>query len=197
MSAATPLPPPPLAQAQALSPSYHPFGAHQPPRWTSPYVPRSTREPPPLLTVLGTPLKKKCKSFVPFTFNFPLMHAPHHLTKKNLAPQGHLDKFFFFFFFFLLIWYRCRTMALTTSLPSPPLMCTKATPACSPPHHLWHTSESATTWPRHPRNSLTLSVTPQPALSCDVCDVFGFGVKSYQDFSTVMNKIVGAKLNQI
>jgi len=39
-------------------------------------------------------------------------------------------------------------------------------------------------------------VTPQLALSCDV-RVQLFGVKSYQDFSTVMNKIVGAKLNQI
>ncbi len=40
------------------------------------------------------------------------------------------------------------------------------------------------------------TVTPQPALSCDVRDV-GSSVKSYQDFSSVMNKIVGAKLNQI
>src|SRR6266702_1516181 len=99
---------------------------------------------------LVPPLKKNCKSFVPFTSNFPLVHAPRRLTKKNLAPQGHLDKFFFFFFFFfLLIWNRCRTMALTTSLPSPPLARTKATPARSPPHHSRHASESATTRPRH------------------------------------------------
>ncbi len=43
---------------------------------------------------LVPPLKKNCKSFVPFTSNFPLTHTPHRLT--NLAPQGHLDKFFFF-----------------------------------------------------------------------------------------------------
>ncbi len=39
-------------------------------------------------------------------------------------------------------------------------------------------------------------VTPQSALSCDVRDK-SFEVKSYQDFSTGMNKIVGAELNQI
>src|SRR6266702_1069101 len=40
-------------------------------------------------------------------------------------------------------------------------------------------------------------VTPQPALSCDVRDVGVSCVKSYQDFSLLMNKIVGAELNQI
>ncbi len=40
-------------------------------------------------------------------------------------------------------------------------------------------------------------VTPQPALSCDVRGVGLSCVKSYQDFSSVMNKIVGAELNQI
>src|SRR6266702_3673706 len=49
---------------------------------------------------LVPPLKKKCKSFVPFTSNFPLVQTPRCLTKKNLAPQGHLDKFFFFFLLF-------------------------------------------------------------------------------------------------
>ena len=44
---------------------------------------------------------------------------------------------------------------------------------------------------------LSLYVTPQPALSCDVRGVGLSNVKSYQDFSLVMNKIVGAKLNQI
>ncbi len=48
-------------------------------------------------------------------------------------------------------------MALTTSLPSPSLAHTKAAPARSPPHHSWHASESAITWPHHPRNSLTPS----------------------------------------
>src|SRR6266702_104713 len=48
-------------------------------------------------------------------------------------------------------------MALTTSLPSPPLVRMKATPTCSPPHHSQHASESATTQPRHPRNSPTPS----------------------------------------
>ncbi len=43
----------------------------------------------------------------------------------------------------------------------------------------------------------SLFVTPQPALSCDVRDVGVSCVKSYQDFSLVMNKIVGAELNQI
>ena len=57
-----------------------------------------THEPPPPLTVPGTPPSKKCKSFVPFTSNFPLAHTPRRLT--NLAPQGHLDKFFFFFLLF-------------------------------------------------------------------------------------------------
>ncbi len=41
------------------------------------------------------------------------------------------------------------------------------------------------------------NVTPQPVLSCDVRGVGLSYVKSYQDFSLVMNKIVGAKLNQI
>ncbi len=41
------------------------------------------------------------------------------------------------------------------------------------------------------------NVTPQPALSCDVRGVELLGAKSYQDFSSVMNKIVGAELNQI
>src|SRR6266702_3722785 len=104
---------------------------------------------------LVPPLKKKCKSFVSFTSNFPLAHTPRCLT--NLALQGHLDKFFFFFFFFLLILNLCRTTALTTSLPSPPITCTNATPARPPPHHLQHTSESATAWPCHPRNSPTPS----------------------------------------
>src|SRR6266702_3483833 len=97
MSAATPPPPPPLARAQAPSPSYHPFGARQPPRWTGPYVPRGyTRATAAAHRTWYPPSKKKCKSFVPFTSNFPLAHAPRRLT-KNLAPQGHLDKFFFFF----------------------------------------------------------------------------------------------------
>ena len=43
----------------------------------------------------------------------------------------------------------------------------------------------------------THGVTPQPALSCDVHDLVRSRVKSYQDFSIVMNKIVGAKLYQI
>ena len=86
---------------------------------------------------------------------FPLAHTPRRLT--NLAPQGHLDKFFFFFFFFLLISNWCRTMALTTSLLSPPIACMKATPAYPPPHHSQHPSESATAWPHHPRNSPTPS----------------------------------------
>src|SRR6266571_1233363 len=38
-------------------------------------------------------------------------------------------------------------MALTTSLPSPPLARTKAAPARSPPHHSRHASESAITRP--------------------------------------------------
>ncbi len=42
-----------------------------------------------------------------------------------------------------------------------------------------------------------LYVMPQLALSCDVHGVELSCVKSYQDFSLVMNKIVGAKLNQI
>src|SRR6266702_1398012 len=102
---------------------------------------------------LVPPLKKNCKSFVPFTSNFPLAHTPRCLT--NLAPQGHFDKFFFFFFFFLLISNRCRTTALTTSPPSPPVARMKATPARLPPHHSRHASESATARPRHPRNSPT------------------------------------------
>src|SRR6266702_5986476 len=61
-------------------------------------------------------------------------------------------------------------MALTTSLPSPPLVHMKATPACSPPHHSQHASESATTRPRHPHNSPTLSCPtwspPLPQLQC-------------------------------
>src|SRR6266702_4802320 len=32
---------------------------------------------------LVPPLKKKCKSFVPFTSNFPLAHTPRRLTKKT------------------------------------------------------------------------------------------------------------------
>ncbi len=40
------------------------------------------------------------------------------------------------------------------------------------------------------------NVTPQPALSCDMRHK-SFGVKSYQDLSMVVNKIVGAELNQI
>ena len=40
------------------------------------------------------------------------------------------------------------------------------------------------------------NVTPQPVLSCDVHGTL-FGVKSYQDFSIEMNKIMGAELNQI
>jgi len=40
------------------------------------------------------------------------------------------------------------------------------------------------------------NVTPQPVLSCDVHGTL-FGVKLYQDFSIVMNKIMGAELNQI
>ena len=40
-------------------------------------------------------------------------------------------------------------------------------------------------------------VTPQPALSCNVRDSVCSGAKSYQDFSIVMNKIVGARLYQI
>ncbi len=40
-------------------------------------------------------------------------------------------------------------------------------------------------------------VMPQPVLLCDVCDVRVSCVKLYQDFSSVMNKIVGAELNQI
>ena len=43
----------------------------------------------------------------------------------------------------------------------------------------------------------TFAVTPQLALSCDMRDVGVSCVKSYQDFSLVMNKIVGAELNQI
>ncbi len=43
----------------------------------------------------------------------------------------------------------------------------------------------------------TFGVTPQPALSCDVHDLVRSRVKSYQDFSIVMNKIVGARLYQI
>ncbi len=113
-----------------------------------------THELPPL-TVHGTsPSKKKSKSFVPFISNCPFAHTPRRLT--HLAPQGHLDKFFFFIFF-LLISNRCRKTALTTSLPSPPLARTKATPARPPPHHSRHASESATARPRHPRNSPTPS----------------------------------------
>ncbi len=40
-------------------------------------------------------------------------------------------------------------------------------------------------------------VTPQPVLSCNVRDVGLSWAKSYQDFSSGMNKIVGAELNQI
>ncbi len=40
-------------------------------------------------------------------------------------------------------------------------------------------------------------VMPQLALSCDVRGRVYSGVKSYQDFSMVMNKIVGARLYQI
>src|SRR6266702_3991324 len=77
---------------------------------------------------LVPPLKKKCKSFVPFTSNFPLAHTPRRLT--NLSPQGHLDKFFFFFSSFS---FSSRTGAgqrrsqHTTSPPSPPVARTKAT----------------------------------------------------------------------
>ncbi len=39
-------------------------------------------------------------------------------------------------------------------------------------------------------------VMPQPALSCDVHKCRS-SAKSYQDFSLVMNKIVGARLNQM
>jgi len=42
-----------------------------------------------------------------------------------------------------------------------------------------------------------LFVMPQPALSCDVRVCLLSGVKLYQDFSEMMNKIVGARLNQI
>ena len=41
-----------------------------------------------------------------------------------------------------------------------------------------------------------IDVTPQPALSCDV-HRYRSSAKSYQDFSLMMNKIVGAKLNQM
>src|SRR6266702_4430601 len=97
---ATPPPlPPPLAPAQATpSPSYHSFGARQPPHCTRPYVPHGyTRATATTHRTWYLP-SKKCKSFVPFTSNFPLAHTPHRLT--NLAPQGNLDKFFFFFFSF-------------------------------------------------------------------------------------------------
>ena len=96
MSAAIPPPlPPPFAPAQAIpSPSYHSFGARQPPRCTPLTCLVGTHKPLPPLTIPGTPPQKKCKSFVPFTSNFPLMHTPRRLT--NLAPQGHFDKFFFF-----------------------------------------------------------------------------------------------------
>src|SRR6266702_946744 len=150
VSAATPPPlPPPLAPAQATpSPSYHSFGARQPPHCTCPYVPHGyTRATAAAAHRTWYPPSKKCKSFVPFTSNFPLTHTPHRLT--NLAPQGHLDKFFFFFFF-LLISHRCRTTALTTSLPSPPIARTKAPPACPPLHHSRQASESATTRPHLP-----------------------------------------------
>src|SRR6266702_6981045 len=62
---------------------------------------------------------------------------------------------FFFFLFFLLILNQCRTMALTTSLPSLPLAQTKAAATHPPSHHLQYASESATAWPHHPCNSPT------------------------------------------
>ncbi len=40
------------------------------------------------------------------------------------------------------------------------------------------------------------NVMPQPVLSYNMYEK-SFGVKSYQDFSLGLNKIVGAKLNQI
>src|SRR6266702_926838 len=97
---ATPPPlPPPLAPAQATpSPSYHSFGARQPPHCTRPYAPRGYTRATAAAHRTWYPPSKKCKSFVPFTSNFPLAHTPRRLT--NLAPQGHLDKFFFFFLLF-------------------------------------------------------------------------------------------------
>ncbi len=46
-------------------------------------------------------------------------------------------------------------------------------------------------------NMTIMCVMPQPALSCNVRDVGVSCAKSCQDFSSVMNKIVGAELNQI
>ncbi len=77
---------------------HHSFGARQPPHCTRPYVPRGYTRATAAAHRTWYPPSKKCKSFVPFTSNFPLAHTPRRLT--NLAPQGHLDKFFFFFLLF-------------------------------------------------------------------------------------------------
>src|SRR6266702_2573368 len=73
-------------------PHHHPFGAHQPPHCTHPYMPRGYTQ----ATAAHCPPSKKSKSFVPFISNCPLAHTPHCLT--HLASQGHLDEFFFFLF---------------------------------------------------------------------------------------------------
>src|SRR6266702_544087 len=113
---------------------------------------------------LVPPLKKKCKSFVTFTSNFPLTHTPHRLTKKNLAPLGHLDKFFFFFSSFSFSsgtgagqrrsQHHCHLLPLHTRRP--PLLAhhhiTRGTQANLPPHSPVTPTTSATSIlpPRHP-----------------------------------------------
>src|SRR6266702_2720731 len=56
----------------------------QPPRCTRPYVPRGdTRATAAAHRTWYPPSKKNCKSFVPFTSNFPLAQTPRRLTKKT------------------------------------------------------------------------------------------------------------------